>query len=63
MSETGMSDQARASRAEYYRRWRQEHPKKTSEYCRRYWEKRSRNGQQNSEEETPNGGTETGNGD
>lgn len=63
MSENKMSKQARESRAEYYRRWRQEHPKKTSEYCRRYWEKRSRNSQLNDIDKAPNGETETGNGD
>ena len=58
MSGTGMSDQARESRAEYYRRWRKEHPKKNSEYCNRYWERRSR---KQNDLKAPNGETETGN--
>ena len=63
MSENGMSKQARASRAEYYRQWRKKNPKKTTEYCRRYWEKQSRNSQLNDIDKAPNGETETGNGD
>ena len=41
MSETKMSDQARANRAEYYREWRKRNPGKSSEYQRRYWQRRS----------------------
>ena len=62
MSENGMSKQARASRAEYYRQWRKENPKKTRQYHERYWEKRSKQ-PINNVEEAPNGETETGNGD
>ena len=63
MSESGMSDQAKRDRAAYYRRWRKEHPKKNTQYCNRYWEKRSRNSQQSELMKAPNGETETGNGD
>ena len=61
MSKAFMSAEARAGRAEYYRRWRKEHPEKTREYVSRYWERRLKR-QQNTNE-APNGETETGNGD
>ena len=40
MTET-MSDRAKASRAEYYRRWRAANPDKVREKNRRYWERRA----------------------
>lgn len=63
MSETGtgMTDQAKKAKAEYYREWRRRNPTKNTEYCNRYWDKRSR--KLNSDLKAPNGETETGNGD
>lgn len=36
-----MTDQARAARNEYYRRYRAEHKEQQREIKRRYWEKRA----------------------
>ena len=58
-TETGMSDQAKANKAAYYREWRRRNPKKNTEYCNRYWENRSKKNNL----KAPNGETETGNGD
>ena len=34
-------------RAEYYRKWRAEHPGKQTEYTRRYWERKAQQNQNN----------------
>lgn len=34
-----MTDEARAARAEYMRRWREKNPDKVREYDRRRWER------------------------
>lgn len=36
-----MTEEAKAARAEYKRKWRLAHPDKVKEYNRRYWEKKS----------------------
>lgn len=36
-----MSERAKASRAEYYRKWRAMNPEKVKEKNRRYWERRA----------------------
>ena len=36
-----ISDQVKASRAEYYRQWRAKNPEKVREKNRRYWERRA----------------------
>ena len=36
-----ISDQAKRERAAYYRQWRKRNPGKSSEYQKRYWERKS----------------------
>lgn len=36
-----VSEEAKAARREYYRRYRAEHPEKVREANRRYWEKKA----------------------
>ena len=38
---TEMSEEAKATKREYERRWRQENPDRVREIKRRYWEKRA----------------------
>ena len=40
MSESGLTDAARKSRAEYYKEWRRKNPGKQREYIERYWQRR-----------------------
>lgn len=52
MGGSELSDQARASRAEYYREWRKRNPQKQQEYIARYWERRIL---KQNKEQAPNG--------
>jgi hypothetical protein len=52
MGGSGLSDQARAIRAEYYREWRKRNPQKQQEYIARYWERRTL---KQNKEQAPNG--------
>lgn len=37
----GMTEAAKRQRAEYYRNWRKKNPTKSTEYQKRYWERKS----------------------
>lgn len=37
-----MTEEAKKSRAEYFRKWRKANPGKNKEYCSRYWERKAR---------------------
>lgn len=43
----GMTEQAKESRAEYLRKWRQKNKEKTKEYNRRYWERKASQDKEN----------------
>ena len=47
-----MSQEAKKSRNEYYRRWRAANPEKVKEKNRRYWERRAAREKENQNEQT-----------
>lgn len=50
-----LSQEAKKSRNEYYRRWRAANPEKVKEKNRRYWERRAEREKEDHDEPTDNG--------
>lgn len=48
-----MSDDARAARNAYKRKWAQENPDKVREHQKRYWEKKARQAAENAKDDIP----------
>lgn len=49
MAKDTISDQARQARNEYYRKYRREHPEQTKAINKRYWEKKAKEKQTQTE--------------